>query len=272
MKVKFKYNVGDTVTLLRRPSNENMQYGKYIYDNEFTPKEYRIEKCKCKIIGSEKPRILYNLYAYMDEYIQFDNWIPEDDLSGAINEHEEDVEFISHDKEVLSIGDDVIACAFWGDYENSILSPSLTFTYVGTIVGLEYEINGLKQKTVTRRAIVESHDGTNHIEFTPYLVKKMNETFAFEYVKFCKKDRFNPIKESERQYSKNKKFLEEIHLWDKVLEIYNSWAKYRKDGKTTEKKKNIKKEKPKTDIKKLLSSLSEEEINELKKELIKQEP
>ena len=269
MKIKFKYNVGDTVTLLKKPSHENMQYGKYIYDNDFAPKEYRVEKCKCKMIGTEEPKILYNLYAYCDEYIQCHNWIPEDDLSGTINEHEEDVEFISHDKEVLSIGDDVIASAFYGDYENSYLSPSLTFTYVGTIVGFEYEINGFKQKAYIRSAIIERRDGTNRIGLTPYLVKKMDETFAFEYVKFCKKDRFNPIKESEKQYSKHKKFLEEIHLWDKVLEIYKSWNKYRKEGKVTEKKKTVKKEKPKTDIKKLLNSLSDEEINELKKELIK---
>lgn len=268
MKVKFKYNVGDVVTLFKTPSRDNMQIGEYIHDNEFTPKEYKIEKCLCRIIGTEEPKILYNLYAYLDEYIQFHNWIPEDDLSGTINEHEENVEFISHDKEVLSIGDDVIACAFWGDYENSVLSPSLTFTYVGTIVRLEYEINGLKQKIVIRRAIVERHDGTNHIEFTPYLVKKFDETFAVEYVKFCKRDRFNPIKESERQYSTNKKFLEEIHLWDKVLEIYNNWNKYRKDGKTTKKKNSSKKAKEKIDIKKLINSLSEEEIIELKKQLL----
>ena len=267
MIVKFKYNVGDTVKLMKKPSHENMQLGKYICDNEFTPKTYEIEKCKCIIIGAEDPKILYNLHAYCDEYIQYHNWILEDDLSGTINEHEEDVQFISHDKEILSIGDDVIACAFGGDYENSVLSPSLTFTYVGTIVGLEYEINGLKQKIVNRRAIVERHDGTNHIELTPYLVKKFDETFAAEYVKFCKRDRFNPIKESERQYSTNKKFLEEIHLWDKVLEIYNNWNKYRKDGKTTKKKNSSKNAKEKIDIKKLISSLSEEDIMELKKQL-----
>ena len=270
MKVKFKYNVGDTVTLMKKPSHENKQLGKYIYDNEFTKKAYKIVKCKCKIIGTEEPKILYNLYAYCDEYIQYHNWIPEDDLSGTINEHEEDVEFISHDKEILSIGDDVIASAFYGNYDNSYLSPSLTFTYVGTIIGFEYEINGFNgHKMIVRRALVEKSDGTNHFQFTPYLVKKMDENFAFEYVKFCKRDRFNPIKESERQYSKHKKFLEEIHLWDKVLEIYKSWNKYRKEGKVTEKKKNVKKENPKTDIKKLLNSLSDEEINELKKELIK---
>lgn len=268
MKVKFKYNVGDVVTLMKKPSRENTQLGKYIYGDEFIPKEYKIEKCLCRIIGTEEPKILYNLYAYCDEYIQFHNWIPEDDLFGTINEHEEDVEFISHDKEALSIGDDVIASAFYGNYEDSYLSPSLTFTYVGTIIGLEYEINGFKKKSYIRRAIIERNDGTNHNEFTPYLVKKIDETFAFEYVKFCKKNRFNPIKESERQYSKNKKFLEEIHLWDKVLEIYYSWAKYRKDGKVTEKKKTVKKEKPKTDINKLLNSLSEDEINELKRQLL----
>lgn len=267
MKVKFKYNVGDVVTLMKIPSQENMQLGKYyIFNDEFKPKEYKIEKCLCRIIGTEEPKILYNLYAYCDEYIHFHNWIPEDDLSGTINEHEEDVEFISHDKEILSIGDYVIASAFYGDYEDSYLSPSLTFTYVGTIVGFNYEIN--EAKNIIRTALIERGDGTNHFEFTPYLVKNMDEKFAFEYVKFCKKERFNPIKEAERKYSRNKKVLEEIHLWDKVLEIYNNWNKYRKDGKVTEKKKNVKKEKPKTDINKLLNSLSEDEINELKRQLL----
>ena len=269
MKVKFKYNVGDVVTLMKKPSHENTQLGKYIHEDEFTPKEYKIEKCLCRIIGTEEPKILYNLYAYCDEYIQFHNWIPEDDLSGTINEHEEDIEFISHDKEILSIGDDVIASAFYGDYENSYLSPSLTFTYVGTIVGFEYEINGFNEhKTIVRRALVEKSDGTNHFEITPYLVKKMDEKFAFEYVKFCKKDRFNPIKESERQYSANKKFLEEIHLWDKVVELYNNWSKYRDGGKKKFiPKRRVPKNPLQADIKKLLKSLTEEQKEELKKQL-----
>ena len=266
MKVKFKYNVGDTVKLMKCPTHQNMALCNYVTESDFTPKEYVITKCKCVIKCDNEPKVFYNLHAYCDEYIQYHNWIPEDDLSGIINEHEEDVEFISHDKEILSIGDTVIANAFWGDYENSVLSPSLTFTYKGTIVGFEYEIN--EHKTFVRRALVEKPDGTNNFEFTPYLVKKMDETFAFEYVKFCKRDRFNPIKESERQYSKNKKFLEEIHLWDKVLEIYKNWNKYRKDGKVTEKKKTVKKENPKANINKLLNSLSEDEINELKKQLL----
>ena len=218
------------------------------------------------MIGTEEPKILYNLYAYCDEYIQFHNWIPESDLSGPTNEHEEDVTFISHDKEILSIGDVVAASVFYGDYEDSYLSPSLTFAYVGTIFGFEYEI--IRGSSFIRRTALIDKNGSNEVEFTPYLVKNFDEAFAFEYVKFCKKDRFNPIKESERQYSKNKKFLEEIHLWDKVLEIYNSWAKYRKDGKITEKKKCVKKEKEKIDITKLLNSLSEEEKEELKKQLL----
>lgn len=267
MKVKFKYNVGDTVTLLKKPSYENMEYGEYIYDNEFTPKEYRVENCKCKMIGTEEPKILYNLYAYCDDYIQFHNWIPERDLSGPTNEHEEDVVFISHDKEILSIGDVVAASIFYGDYEDSHLSPSLTFAYAGTIFGFEYEI--VRGSSVIRKTALIDKNGTNKVEFTPYLVKNFDESFAFEYVKFCKKDRFNPIKEADRPYVTHKVFLEGIHLWDKVLEIYNNWDKYRKDGKVTEKKKAVKKEKPKTDIKKLLNSLSDEEINELKKELIK---
>jgi hypothetical protein len=272
MKVKFKYNVGDTVTLLKRPSHENMQYGKYIYDNEFTPNEYRIEKCKCKMIGTEEPKILYNLYAYCDEYIQFHNWIPESDLSGPTNEHEEDVTFISHDKEILSIGDVVAASIFYGDYEDSYLSPSLTFAYVGTIFGFEYEI--IRGSSLIRRTALVDRDGKNEVEFTPYLVKNFDETFVLEYVKFCKKDRFNPIKEADRPYAKHKVFLEGVHLWDKVIETYNNWNKVRQGAK----KKNYKPNKklPKvdplqSDIKKLLKSLTEEQKEELKKQLIEEQ-
>ena len=59
-----------------------------------------------------------------------------------------------------------------------------------------------------------------------------------------------------------------IFFYFSIKEIYNNWNKYRKDGKVTEKKKNVKKEKPKTDINKLLNSLSEDEINELKRQLL----
>lgn len=164
------------------------------------------------------------------------------------------------------IGDIVAASVFYGDYEDSYLIPSLTFAYVGTIFGFEYEI--VRGISVIKRTALIDKNGSNEVEFTPYLVKNFDEAFVFEYIKFCKKDRFNPIKEADRPYATHKVFLEGVHLWDKVLEIYNSWAKYRKDGKITKKKKCVKKEKEKIDITKLLNSLSEEEKEELKKQLI----
>ena len=39
MKVNFKYTVGHTVKLANMPSYENMQYGKYVLEGEFHPKE-----------------------------------------------------------------------------------------------------------------------------------------------------------------------------------------------------------------------------------------
>lgn len=269
MKVNFKYNVGDTVLLKKLPSFQNMQCGKYIFESEFTPKEYKISKCKCTIKANNTVNVAYNLYAYCDDYIQFHNWIPEEDLEGTPNEHEETIEFISHDKELLSIGDTVIADAFWGDYEDAHLSPSLTFTYVGTIVGFNYEIN--EAKKIIRTALIERGDGTNRFEFTPYLVKNMDEKFAFEYVKFCKKERFNPIKEAERKYGANHLvLLQGIHLWGTVINMYNNWSKYRDGGKKKYYPRKRKPENPlKADINKLLKSLSEEQKEELKKQLLK---
>jgi len=266
MKVKFKYNVGDTVTLVRLPSFQNMQYGKYVHEDEFKPKEYKIEKCKCVIKCNNTVEVLYNLYAYCDEYIQFHNWIPDSDLEGTPNEHEEDVEFISHDKEILCLGDVVLCDVFCGDYEKPYLPPDMTFGYVGTIVGFVYEIN--KGGRIIRTALID-RDGEQRSEFTPYLVKNIDETFAFEYVKACKLNRFNPIKEAERKYrSRHMEILKGVNLWDKVVELYNNWSKYR-DGE--KKKSTPKKKAPKnplqSDIKKLLKSLTEEQKEELKKQL-----
>lgn len=270
MKIKFKYNVGDTVKLINVPSFENMALGKYILKNEFSPKEYKISKCKCTFRGNNVPKIVYNLYAYCDEYIQYHNWIPENELEGPLNEHEEDVEFISHDKETLFIGDTVLSDAFYGDYEKPYMSPCLTFTYAGTILGFDYEISENGQ-LIKKTAILERNDGTTSSEFTPYLVKNINKTFVYEYVEFCKKKKFNPIKEAEKFSSYHRKLLEEIHLWDDVVEIYTNWNKVK--PKTAKKnytrKKYIKSNPLKSDIKKLLKSLSEQEKEKLKKELLK---
>ena len=266
MKVKFKYNVGDTVTLVRLPSFQNMQYGKYVYEDEFKPKEYKIEKCKCVIKCDNTVEVLYNLYAYCDEYIQFHNWIPDRDLEGTPNEHEEDVEFISHDKEVLGLGDVVLCDVFYGDYEKSYLPPSMTFGYVGTIVGFVYEIN--RGGGILRTALID-RDGTQRGEIAPYLVKNIDETFAFEYVKACKSNRFNPITEAEKKYrSRHMEILKGVNLWDKVVEIYNNWSKYRDGGKKKfTPRKRVPKNPLQADIKKLLKSLTEEQKEELKKQL-----
>ena len=266
MKVKFKYNVGDTVTLVKLPSFQNMQYGKYVLEDEFKPKEYKIEKCRCVIKCDNTVEVLYNLYAYGDEYIQYDNWIPDRCLEGTPNEHEEDVEFISHDKEVLGLGDVVLCSVFYGDYEKSYLPPEMTFGYVATIVGFVYEIN--RSRGIIRTALTDC-DGKQRWEIVPYLVKNFDETFALEYVKACKSNRFNPITEAEKKYSsRHMEILKSVNLWDKVAEIYNNWPKYRDGGKKkSTPKKRVPKNPLQADIKKLLKSLTEEQKEELKKQL-----
>lgn len=266
MEIKFKYNVGNTVTLMKRPSRENIQFGKYISESEFKPKEYVIAQCKCLMKGVEEPKILYNLHAYCDEYIQFHNWIPEDELEGDVHEHIETFEFISHDKKKLHIGDVVLADVFCGSYDNPYLVPSMSFGVVTPILGLEYLIT--EKSNIIKTALVEENNFIR-TEYTPYLVKDIDENFALEYVKFCKSNRFNPIKEAEKKYrSHHRELLESVNLWDKVVEIYNNWNKYRvgkTPKKTTEKKSTPKKNTAKANMKKLLTSLSETEIEELKK-------
>lgn len=267
MKVLFKYQNGDTVTLIKKPSNENMKYGKrYLFDDEFTPKQYKIVMCKCVISSTNEPKVLYNLYVnYDDEYLEFNNWIPDDCLEGEIHEHEEDVEFISHDKEVLSVGDIVLSDVFSGSYDDPYMIPSLTFGYVGEIFKLEYEI--MSTGKPLRTAIIDDK-GSLRTEFTPYLVKNMDRNFAMEYVKHCKKNRFNPL--TSEFNGKHMALLKGINVWDDVVEIYNNWDKYRKNVTTPKKntkRKTEKKNTTKNKIKKLISSLSEEELNELKNQL-----
>lgn len=266
MEVKFKYNVGDTVKLMKCPTHQNMALCNYVTESDFTPKEYVISKCKCVIKSDNEPKVFYNLHAYCDEYIQYHNWIPEDELEGDINEHIENVEFISHDNEVLHAGDTVLVDVFSGDYEHPSLYPAMTFGYVTEILSLEYEIT--EKTSVIRKARVEK-DKITMDEFTPYIVKHPDEKFAIEYVKSCKLNRFNPIKEAETKYrSHHKKLLESLKLWDKVVEIYNNWNKIRTEKtpkNTTEKKTTTKKNIAKTNMKKLFESLSEDEIKELKK-------
>lgn len=264
MKVLFKYQNGDTVTLIKKPSNENMKYGKrYLFDDEFTPKQYKIEMCKCVISSTNEPKVLYNLYTnYDDEYLTFHNWIPDDCLEGEIHEHEEDIEFISHDKEVLSVGDIVLADVFSGSYDDPYMMPSLTFGYVGEICKLEYEI--MSTGKPIRTAIIE-YEGNLRTEFTPYLVKNMDRNFAMEYVKHCKKNRFNPL--TSEFNGKYMALLKGINVWDDVAEIYNNWNKYRKSSSTTAKKKVKKETKKKEDVKKDEEFISKSKIKAKIKEM-----
>lgn len=264
MEVKFKYSVGDIVTLAKLPSMMNLN--RYVLDSDFKPKEYKIEKCICVIKENNECEILYNLHAYCDEYIQYHNWITDDYLDGTPNEHIENIEFISHDKEVLNIGDDVLCSVFYGDYDNPYLPPNLTFSYLGTILRLECIIS--KEKKQLKKAIIQEIFPRNSIqdEIVPYIVKNIDEKFAFEYVTACKENRFNPIKKI-YQYSKHDKILQYIKIWDKVLEIYSNWNKIRTQKNKKNQEKPIKKKTPKDKIEKLLGSLSEDELNELKKQL-----
>lgn len=268
MEVKFKYSVGDTVTLAKLPTPSNLvSINKFLWDTDFKPKNYRIEQCKCVVTETNEIKIYYNLYAYCDDILDFYNWIPEDHLEGELNEHVENFDFISHDKELLQIGDDVLCGVFSGDYDNPYLMPELTFTYVGTITRFEY-IMDARVKNPIRKAIIQSiyPDDSIRNEFVPYLVKNLDRDFVYEYILFCKKNRFNPINEI-HIYSKHDKILKYIKLWDVVIEVYNNWNKEKKKKSTKPTEKKNKKNTTKEYVEKLLGKLSEEEKNELRKQL-----
>ena len=265
MEINFKYNIDDIVTLASIPPYSNLNR-RYFINSEFKPKDYKIEKCKYVVKPNNESEILYNLYAYCDDILQYHNWIPESCLDGTGNEHMENVDFISHDKEVLYIGDDVLCSVFYGDYENPYLPPDLTFSYLGTIIGLEFVIErGLNKKL----AIIQGGYPKDSIqtEFAPYIVKNIDENFVREYIKWCKKNRFNPIKES-YIYSNHDKLLKYLKIWDKVTDMYSNWNKIRNKETSKEKEKNTANEETtKSKIENILKSLSEDELKELKNQI-----
>ena len=268
MEINFKYNIGDIVTLASIPPYNNL-IRHYLPNFEFKPKDYKIEKCKYVVKPNNKSEVLYNLYAYCDDTLEYNNWIPESCLDGTVNKHMENVDFISHDKEVLYIGDDVLCSVFYGDYESPYLPPDLTFSYFGTIIGLEFVMErGLNKKLVIVEGGYPRYTKDSiHIEFAPYIVKNIDENFVREYVKWCKKNRFNPITESDAN-SYHDKLLKNAKIWDKVTDMYSNWSKIKNKEQSKEKeKKTENKETTKSKIENILKSLSEDELKELKNQL-----
>lgn len=262
-QVTFKYEIGDMVTLIKLPNYPNCS--SFYYKKDFSPKQYKIDGYKYAIRKDGKDEILYRLYAYCDDYLDYHNWITEDYFEGEGTPHTEDIEFKSIDGEELKIGDTVYTSIYYGrNRDDCYISPDFTFArqiaitdlvYVGTstdrfcykFYGIEIYPNGEQNRV---------EDG-----FVPLAMKNVTEQFIIDFVKACKEHKENPSNEKNYHYEERKKWLEKLGVFEQVCKLYKKSAvKKETKPKPVEKKDTVKE---------IFSSLSEKQKKEMLKLLTK---
>lgn len=262
-QITFKYNIGDMVTLIKLPKYPNCS-SRY-YEKEFSPKQYKIDGYKYAIRKNGKDEILYRLYAYSDDYLDYHNWITEDYIEGEGTTHTENIEFKSVDGEELKIGDTVYTGIYYGsNRDDCYVSLNMCFTkqveitdliYAGTstdkftykLYGTEIYPNGELNRT---------EDG-----FVPLAMKNVTEQFVTDFVKACKERRENPSNEKKYDYEKRREWLKKLGVFEQVCKLYNKPAVKKETKPKSTKEKNT--------VKEIFSSLSEEQKKEMLKLLTK---
>ena len=272
-KVTFKYEIGQMVTLTRCPSFDNMQLGKYVSEDSFKPKEYKVVSCFYQVDEDGNASILYQLDAYMDEYIQYHNRIPEAHLEGELHEHTEEIDFHDVNGEPLSIGDYAYSGIYYGTPDDHYVSPDFTFTRKMEIVGFVYAnkgtffINGIVKKYATTSAICyevypKEDSRWKHSEATGLMVKTIDEKFVEDYVKGCRSHRFNPT--VDRYGDHHEEWLKTLGVYDEVCKLYKKRPSAKKKAEKKKTESNVSK-----DVKAMLAGMSEEEKAEMLKQLMK---
>ena len=290
--IRFSYDIGDKVTLVKVPSVKNMQLGKYITDRDFKPKDYVVSGLKCVFLESGEEKTLYRLDAYCDEYLQYHNWLTEDDIEGNGTSHEEVFTFLTVKGGDLSIGDLVYDGVYYGGRTRSYLEPRCTFAHLLRVDTLEAENlflrgDALEDKSnwelYARSTVVEDFKNPNrngseskNKSFVCLLLKEDETKLIVEdYIKACKKDRFN-IKKQPAE-SDAVKTLEKMGIYQKVLANYSK-VKLAPDKDTTIQtaaiKKPAKKKKTKLDlsntkVEDILNNMSQEQRQEMLSLLMK---
>lgn len=263
IKVTFKYDIGDEVTLLSVPP---YKYSKsYYFKDDYVPKSYKVNGYKYQIDVEGTPKVLYQLYAYCDDYINYHNWIPADYLQGEGTEHTEDVEFVGVDGREISIGDFVYGDVYFSAYDSEgedINRPdvALTFARGGTVENLVYYKTELDHKNdgtplvecSLRAVFPEKSNGWVSSNPVSHVFSVADEKFINDYVASCKSHRFNPTIEKWGE-TRHTEFLKYLGVYDDVCECYNNWNKARKK----------KAAKTKNKLNELVSGLTAEEKAEL---------
>lgn len=272
-QIKFNYSIGDTVTLIQEPDYKNRQYLSY-RNTPFQPKEYKIRKFRYIVNDKGQENILYQLDAYLDEYLIYHNWLTEDYIQGQGTEHLENVDFVSVDGEQLNIGDHIYNDIYYGNYGNGnwYLSPSFTFTSYGKIISLictwEEGINSDNKKIIypikegtasAEKYWIKDSINENFTFFTSIALKNPGDKFVEDYIKSCKKNRFNPFSDKVNPYDAKrvKEWLTFMGVYDQVKNNYNKITVKKK--KTTVKKDTL--------VDNIISQLNDKQKKELLKKL-----
>lgn len=274
-QIKFNYSIGDTVTLIKEPDCKNAQYISY-RTVSFQPKEYKIRKFRYTINDKGRENILYQLDAYMDEYLIYHNWLTEDYIQGQGTEHLENIDFVSVDGEELHIGDNIYNGIYYGNHTNWYLSPTFTFTSYGKINSLTctweeatYSDGGKIIYPIKEgNASIEKYCIKDSINtslpffisfFTSVALKNPGDKFVEDYIIFCKKNRFNPFsdKVNPDDAKRVKEWLTFMGVYDQVKNNY--------DKITAKKEKTIVKKDSTVDN--IISQLNDKQKKELLKKL-----
>lgn len=281
-KVTFKYEIGQMVTLTHCPSFDNMQLGKYVYEHDFKPKDYKVASYFYRVDEEGNTSIRYQLDAYLDEYIQYHNRIPEEHLEGELHEHTEEIDFHDVHGNPISIGDYAYSGIYYGSPDNYYVSPNFTFARQMQIIGFEYSnkgtfyVDGVVNKNVSITALCRQTDPEyigrhKYTETLGLMVKATDEKFVEDYVNGCKMHRFNPT--VDRYGDHHEEWLRKLGVYDEVCKLYKKRPATKKKATKTVKTEAVVKDcsgyKVAEEVRAMLAGMSEEEKAEMLKQLTK---
>lgn len=276
--VTFKYDGGDTVTLTKYPPYDQLSYG-HKRESEFSPKEYKIAGLKF-VADENGTKTLYRLYAYMDDFLDYHNWLSEDYFEGEGTERTEEIDFSGIRGTDVQFGDTVYADIYNGNKNDHSIYPYLTFTRMGNVLYFMYEneitfyTNGRKGEQARSMVVCDFYypsywANSKGSEGAWGVVKNIDEDFINDYVKACKKNRFNPSKNDREKRAIE--WLKQWGIYDKVCELYNKQTPAKKKTTKTVKKeavvKNCSGYKVAEEVRAMLAGMSEEEKAEMLKQL-----
>ena len=269
-QIKFNYSIGDTVTLIKEPSWKNRS--SLNYDRSFSPKDYKI-KCIKYVVDEEGEKILYQLDAYIDKYLDCHNWMDESCFKGNGTEHVEDIDFTSVDGKELKLGDFVYDSIYYGSHDDWYISPTFTFTSYGKIIELNsywegnFLIDGSIKISQKKNGVAVAEKywmtygnyvGQKYSFFAELALKDVDDKFIEDYIKACKTTKFNPFSNSMNSHDK-----ETCEGWLKYMGIYD---KVKNKYKKVTVRKRVKIEKDST-VDDIISELTEKQKKEMLKKL-----